>query len=448
MNNRSFDSTPPVPLPPSLLDGERTWTGTDSSDDSVRTAVYEASRECPVPAALPSGALPFGRYVLLCPLGKGGMGEIWKAVDPSQGRRPLVIKRLLPGLANQPQLVSMFFAEAMLAIRLRHPNVVEVYEVGQVDGDSYIAMEYVAGRDLGALIGMAMRHRCHLPVGLGVQVIRDVCSALAYVHQVPGDEGEPLGLIHRDVSPSNILVGTDGRARLLDFGIAKTQVRLCDQTHAGQLKGKLSYMSPERLDGSEVDHRTDIFGAGVVLHEFLTGRRLFKGANDLETMCRIRDLDIAPPSRWSLEVPPALDRICMKALARDRRRRYYRAAQMAEELDAVLRHIGWREQQLGDTVRALVRYDADPSGRSTLRSIERARAPERRGGLWLALVLFVLVASLAAYGLARAFDAVRRGALGAHTASTTLPKPSLLATYACASAAAASGNTRSTTGRS
>jgi serine/threonine protein kinase len=285
----------------------------------------------------------FGRYLLLRPIGRGGMAEVWRArlVGVNDFAREIVIKRILPHLTQEPELVAMFTAEAKLCARLNHPNIVQVFEFSSVDNELFLAMEYVPGVNLSEVLG---RLGAPMPVGMAVQIVRDVCLALAYAHGAVGDDGAPMAIIHRDVSPSNIMVRFDGNVKLVDFGIAKVLSAADPHTRTGVLKGKLGYLSPEAATGEvEIDHRTDIFGAGVILHELLTGQRLFKGRDDLNTLALVRKCEVSAPSASRPEVSAEIDRLCLQALARDREARFPTARTMAQALTRVMNALEWDE---------------------------------------------------------------------------------------------------------
>ncbi|HEY2746027.1 MAG TPA: serine/threonine-protein kinase, partial [Polyangia bacterium] len=232
--------------------------------------------------------VPFGKYQLLERLGRGGMAEVWKAkaLGPKGYARKLVVKRILPELACDEEFVRMFVEEARLSASLNHRNIVQVYEFGEVGGEYYLAMEWVHGRDLNSLMKSMKDRDAAPPVELAAYVAREVCRALAYAHALTDEDGQPMRLIHRDVSPSNVMVGFDGSVKLLDFGIAKALALASEnRTQVGVLKGKFGYMAPEQVDcDADVDHRADLFVAGVVLWEMLTLRRLFKGSSDMHTI--------------------------------------------------------------------------------------------------------------------------------------------------------------------
>jgi serine/threonine protein kinase len=314
-----------------------------------------------VSAAVDQRVQPFGKYHLVERLGRGGMAEVWKAriQGPAGFSRTLVVKRILPHLVEDPHFVQMFVAEARLSARLNHGNIVQVFELGDVDGEYFLAMEYVRGRDLVNVV-RAQLLRGLPPPGLGAFVVREVCRALAYAHQLSDERGQPLRLIHRDVSPSNVMMGFDGAVKLLDFGIAKALSEAGEnKTVTGTLKGKFGYMSPEQVEGKEIDHRADLFAAGIVLHEVLTGKRLFKGQTDLATIAMVREAKVDPPSLLNPDVPQVLDDICLKALAREPDDRWRGCDEMAMALDDVAHDLKWGPERLQSALREL--FPDEPS---------------------------------------------------------------------------------------
>jgi len=316
------------------------------------------------PAAAPSAPrapTAFGKYQLVERLGRGGMAEVWKARinGPAGFQRTLVVKRILPHLVEDDQFVKMFVAEARLSARLNHANIVQVFELGDVDGEYFLAMEYVRGRDLVSVMRAQILRGAPDP-GLGAYVVRETCRALAYAHALSDDNGAPLRLIHRDVSPSNVMIAFDGAVKLLDFGIAKALSDTGDnKTQTGTLKGKFGYMSPEQVEGRPIDHRADLFACGVMLHETLTGRRLFKGGSDLQTIAMVREAKVEPPSHFNPLVPPELDVICLRALARDVADRYPSCDEMAAALDHVLHQLKWGPERTRTYLREL--FPDEPS---------------------------------------------------------------------------------------
>ena len=374
-----------------------------SSDGSGRPVTKTA------PLPLPGKAQPvrFGKFLLVDRLGRGGMAEVWKArmSGPAGFQRTLVVKRILPHLVEDEHFVQMFVAEARLSARLNHANIVQVYELGDVDGEYYLAMEYVRGRDLVSVM-RAQIERGRIDPGLAAYAIRDVCRALNYAHALTDDDGTPLRLIHRDVSPSNVMLGFDGAVKLLDFGIAKALSEANDnKTQTGTLKGKFGYMSPEQVQGRDLDHRTDIFAVGICLHETLTGKRLFKGASDLHTIALVRDATIDPPSAQNIEVGAELDRICLKALAREPRERYQTCEEMARDLDRVVHETKWGPEKLRTVLEGLFTnevsntavgmIDGDGDGRFTVGTLRRW---ERRRRVAWAVAGLVMVSGLAYLG--------------------------------------------------
>jgi predicted Ser/Thr protein kinase len=299
------------------------------------------------PAASPSpgvDGLPrrFGPYTLLRRFAVGGMAELFLALKRSVAgfEKLIVVKRVLPELTADPAFVEMLLTEARIAATLNHPNVAHVYDVGEVDGTYYIAMEYIHGQDLRALIRQmrAMKVR-GLPLEHALSVVLGCCTGLAYAHERRDLDGNAMGIVHRDVSPQNIVVTFEGDVKLVDFGIAKAegQTRTYEDTDSGQLKGKIPYMSPEQARGWPLDHRSDIFSLGIILFELCTGRRLFRGKTELETLRRIVDGPIPAPTTFNPHLHPSLEAIILRALQIDREQRYASARQMQADLEAFIR---------------------------------------------------------------------------------------------------------------
>ena len=282
--------------------------------------------------------IQFGKYTLYERIGRGGMADVFKGriQGPGGFERVFVVKRILPHLSDDPAFIKMFVDEAKLSARLNHPNIVQIFELGAVEGEYFISMEYIPGHDLAETTRAIWKKAGPPRVDMVAYVGREICRALSYAHSLTDEKGEPVGMIHRDVSPSNVMLSFEGAVKLLDFGIAKALGDTQDQTSSGTLKGKYAYMAPEQTEGDNVDHRIDIFAAGIVMHEVLTGRRLFKGANDLQTIERVRRCEVRPPSQFNQAVPPELDAILLKALSRNRDDRYQDAAEMAEALDQIV----------------------------------------------------------------------------------------------------------------
>jgi eukaryotic-like serine/threonine-protein kinase len=250
------------------------------------------------------------------------------------------IKRLHPHLAREPEFIEMFLDEARLAARIHHPNVVPILEIGTSDQGYYIVMEYVEGDTLANLIARSVQGGRRLPVPVATRIIVDVLSGLHAAHELADDDGKPLGIVHRDVSPQNILIGMDGSARLTDFGVARATSKL-STTRTGQLKGKLAYMAPEQARGTrDIDRRADIFAAGVVLWEALEGRRLFKGDGEADTLNKVLNETIPPLRSAEPSIPHELEAVLERALDRERIRRFPTAAAFADALEAVAHESG------------------------------------------------------------------------------------------------------------
>ena len=234
------------------------------------------------------------KYRLTEKIGSGGMAEVFRAVGegPEGFERPFVIKRIHPRLSEAPEFVRMFVDEAKICARLVHPNIVQVFDFAPQDGGYYIVMEPVEGFDMGWLLRRRLESRREVPPPAFVAEIgRQACRGLDFAHTLTGPDGKPLGIVHRDVTPPNIMVSWNGTVKVVDFGIARAVAALrASVTDAGMVKGKMSYVAPELLDGKTADARSDVFSLGVVLHELLSGRQLFVGENDLDTLRLVREM--------------------------------------------------------------------------------------------------------------------------------------------------------------
>jgi serine/threonine protein kinase len=275
----------------------------------------------------------FGKYFLVDRIAVGGMAEIFKAKTFSHGgfEQILVIKRILSHLGDNEEFVEMFIDEAKVSVALQHANVIRIYDFGKILDNYFIAMEWVDGKDSRNLLKKLSKQRKFLPVEYAAYIAHEACKGLEYAHRKTDLQGRPYGIVHRDVSPSNILVSYEGDVKVADFGIAKAENNAYD-TKDGVLKGKFEYMSPEQAEGVEIDNRSDIFSLGIIFHEMLTGRRLFKTNSETETLEKIKKGEYPTPSSIHSRVPPELDRIVMKALARNRDERYQSAKEMQDDL--------------------------------------------------------------------------------------------------------------------
>jgi len=277
----------------------------------------------------------FGRYQLLEKIGIGGMAEVWKARVFGVGgfEKILVVKKILPQFSQHKNFIDMLLAEGRICALLQHANVVQTFENGEIDGNYFIAMEYCNGRDLLKVLARATQLGRRMPEEIALFVAAEVAKGLAYAHAATDNQGTPLRIIHRDVSPSNVILGFDGDVKIMDFGVARAARGNDDhKTRAGDLKGKLGYMSPEQVTGQPYDHRSDIFSLGIVLYEALTLKRLFLGKTDLETLVNIRDARIEHKFAKHDYIPEGVRAILRKALARDPAQRYATASEMHDAI--------------------------------------------------------------------------------------------------------------------
>ncbi|HXU74407.1 MAG TPA: protein kinase, partial [Polyangia bacterium] len=254
--------------------------------------------------------------------------------EDARAQRLVVIKRILPHYATNPDFVQFFIHEGRLGQRLRHPNLVETIEAGQVGDACYITLEYLRGQPAIELLRQAARAKVELPLGAAVRIVADAARGLHHAHTAVDNEGRPLGVVHRDVTPHNLFLCTDGKTKVLDFGIAMAASQL-HQTRTGTIKGKFAYLAPEQIRGEGIDRRVDVFALGIVLHELLTLRPLFRGANDAETLNRVLTSEVPAPENVRRGVPPGLGAVALRALQRDRDRRLPSAEALANSIEAV-----------------------------------------------------------------------------------------------------------------
>ncbi len=275
----------------------------------------------------------FGKYLLLERLNVGGMAEVFvaKAFGVEGFERILAIKKILPTMAEDEEFITMFIDEARISVQLSHANIVHIHELGKHDDAYYIAMEYVSGKDLRAILERFRRRREIMPTAMAVFVATKICEGLEYAHRKKDARGQELQIIHRDVSPQNILISYEGEVKIIDFGIAKAANR-SQKTQAGILKGKFGYMSPEQVRGLPIDRRSDIFAVGVILYEMLTGEKLFVGESDFSTLEKVRNADVASPRQFNPDIPAGLEKVVLKALAREADDRYQWGSDLQEDL--------------------------------------------------------------------------------------------------------------------
>ena len=290
--------------------------------------------------AAPAGE--FGQYVIEEQIATGGMAEVYKArmMGMEGFQKTVAIKRILSNLADNEEFVNMFIDEAKLAAQLNHNNIIHIYDLGMIESSHYIAMEFIEGRDLRSILQECRERGLKVPIGLALYIATLLASALDYAHKKRDFENRDLGLVHRDVSPQNVLISTEGDVKLCDFGIAKAASK-ASNTRAGALKGKLQYMSPEQAWGKDIDHRSDIFSLGLVLFEMLTSEQVFAGDSELSVLEQVRNPRITAPSNRNPEVDPEIDHAVLKALEPGREERYQSAKELQQDLEVIIREHGW-----------------------------------------------------------------------------------------------------------
>jgi serine/threonine protein kinase len=299
-----------------------------------------------------------GRYTLHAELAAGGMAAVYLARQSGAVGfgKTVAIKRLHPHLARDQYFVTMFLDEARLAARISHPNVVPILDVVSTDTELFLVLEFIRGETLSGLMRGVRKQHERIPVAVAAAIVVGLLNGLHAAHEATDEVGTPLGIVHRDVSPQNVMVGADGVARVLDFGVAKAASRL-QETREGQLKGKIPYMAPEQLSG-DVSPRTDVYAAAIVLWETLTLQRLFRGETEAQVLHLVMTKEATPPSELNNEVPPALDAVVLKGLARDPQGRYATAREMASAIEAAvpvaspMKVAEWLARLIGPTLAA------------------------------------------------------------------------------------------------
>jgi serine/threonine-protein kinase len=296
----------------------------------------------PAEPARPAGAADvpatYGRFRLTGRIGVGGMAEVFRAVvrGPEGWERELVVKRILPHLSGNTEFTKMFIREAKISALLVHPNIVQTFEFGQAEGTYFIAMEGVQGVTLRELLTKLKREQRAMPFMVIADIAKQICTGLDYAHTLKGPDGAPLEIVHQDISPTNIMLAFNGTVKVLDFGIARAASFAEEEAKKGLIKGKVSYLAPEQVNLQPFDHRIDIFALGIVMHEMMTGTRLFQAKNDITKMRQLLASPIPPPSSINAAVPRELDRIVMKALEVDPAQRYQTAQAMAGDLERTM----------------------------------------------------------------------------------------------------------------
>jgi len=334
--------------------------------------------------ALGSPVRRVGRYALYREIASGGMATVF--VGRQQGQagfaRTVAIKRLHPQFAKEPDFVAMFLDEARLAARIRHPNVVPTLDVVATEGELFLVMEFVQGESLSRLMRASRQRKENPPPRVVAAIMADVLHGLHAAHEATSEKGEPLGLVHRDVSPHNVLVGADGVSRVVDFGVAKAAGRI-QTTREGQIKGKIAYMAPEQITGV-VSRRSDVYAASVVLWEVLTGKRLFAGENEAVVLNQVLNAQVTPPSQLVEGLDPAWDEIVMKGLEREEPKRWETAREMAVAIETRLQLARatqvaeWVESLAGDS---LAKRAADLTSIESASDIEAVPALQQDPGV-------------------------------------------------------------------
>ncbi len=307
-------------------------------------------------SSTPEAGRLLGRYQLLYMLGQGGMGEVHlaKLTGAAGFEKLCIVKMILPSMQSDPQFVDRFHHEARVLVQLNHSNIAQVYDMGEVDGSLYMAIEYVSGVDLSRVMSHISQRGAVMPVPIALYLCQQVAEALGYAHRKTGPDGTPLGIVHRDVSPQNVMVSYEGEIKVIDFGLAKSSAR-AKQTLPATVMGKLGYMSPEQALARSVDHRSDIFSAGIVLWELLAGRSLYPGGTMAEMVAQMANSSIPPLRPVRPEISPTLEQTVMRALAKDPSARFTRADDFARALNelAVREHMTVGAEEVGNYVKAM-----------------------------------------------------------------------------------------------
>jgi serine/threonine protein kinase len=347
--------------------------------DKLRYRIRETGRTVSTNERLAPG-VTLGRYELLLPIAQGGMATVWAARQKgSRGfQKTVAVKTMLPSLSEDPQFEQMFLDEAALAARIHHPNVAEILDLGEEEEVLYIVMEWVDGEALSTITKQAKKLNVTIQHHIALKVISQACLGLQAAHELKDDDGESLQLVHRDVSPQNILVTYDGIVKMVDFGVAKAMGRAGGETTAGQLKGKVPYMSPEQSRGGTVDRRTDIFAMGIVLYKMTTGLHPFLGENDLVTMKNIIGRPVPSPRLKNAQFPVELEQVIMKCLQKEPEKRYQTMLELHQAIEKVQVLMGTSvvDDDVGSFVRSLL-GDRGQKRRLALR--DAVRSLDERG---------------------------------------------------------------------
>lgn len=328
------------------------------------------------------GPKQIDRYEILTRWATGGMAELFLAREKGIAglERLVIIKRILPHLADQPSFVEMFLREARIVARLSHPNVVQIYDLGNENGTYHIAMEYIHGSTVRELLLLLQQEKQRPPLPVIISIIEQACRGLHTAHELKDLDGQDLGLVHRDISPHNLMCTTDGNVKLLDFGVAKSTTAGVEATYSGNLKGKFAYLSPEQCLHEPLDRRSDIFGMGIVFWEMLTMRRLFKRKTELDMMQAVIGGDVPRPSIFSEAIPPVIEAVVMKALATDRDERFSSAEEMQRALVRAARaaEIDYSEDDVKRFINDVAREKLEERRETISNACERALTSSER----------------------------------------------------------------------
>jgi serine/threonine protein kinase len=337
----------PAPIPGRLIEDVPEAPAAASAGAPV---IDGATTTAPIEAA--SGTRGYGPYQLLERVAVGGMAEVFRAKRTGvEGFEKVVaVKRILSHLSDNKEFVDMFIDEAKMVAGLAHPNVAQIFDLGKHEKNYWIAMEYVHGRDLRTIMRRAREHGLRIPLDISTYVVSKVCAALEYAHRKKDDKGQPMLIVHRDISPQNILISFEGDVKLTDFGIAKAASK-ASTTDKGALRGKLLYMSPEQAWGKPMDKRSDVFSLGIVFYEMLTEQKPFLGTSEMSILETVRECRVPPPTTINDKIPEKLERVVMKALERDPEVRYQDAGEMLRDLERVLHE--WQPATASGLVRFL-----------------------------------------------------------------------------------------------
>ncbi len=320
--------------------------------------------------------------LLLEKLAAGGMAEVYRAIQQGYGgfEKVVAVKRILPHFASDEEFKNMFVMEAQLSGLMQHPNVVQVFSNGESDGYLYLVMEFVDGKNLRQLLARADKQKVRIPIEIACYILAEAAKGLEYAHSFVDERtGQGMEIVHRDMSPQNIMLSYDGGVKIVDFGIAKAAAR-SEHTRAGVLKGKFGYMSPEQAQGMPIDRRTDIFALGIIFFELLTQRRLFSHDDDMRTLQLIRECNVPRPSKYNPSISPALDRIVLKALAKNRGDRYANAGELYADVHRFMnqKYPQFLSMDFGKFLKAKI-FQEDILTERKKREILAAEAPARLG---------------------------------------------------------------------